>query len=148
MGIPSLWEGIFPESLNPPTQTHQSIGIQSGVLVQRGTKAHLSTYLITELWARTEVSEERMLCGCGPMFPSTGQIKNYILLPSKSKASFKPPVIPFSWRRCRYSQPTIGQSLGISLKELWKSLKQVKWIGTQYENQQYQLTRALRAPRD
>jgi len=37
---------------------------------------------------------------------------------------------------------------GTTMKELGKSLKEMKGFGTQYEEQQYQLTGAFRVPRD
>jgi hypothetical protein len=45
------------------------------------------------------------------------------------------------WDRCRYLQPTIGLRSGMTMKELGEGLKELKGIGTPYEEStQYQLT--------
>ena len=50
--------------------------------------------------------------------------------------------------RYRYSQPTIGLSLGTPIEDLGTVLKELKGIATLYEEQQYQLTGPLRVPRN
>lgn len=67
---------IYPESLSPPTQRSscsRSSSKQKDMLSLSDAP--------TRLWARPEVSEEWLFWECDPMSPSTGQIKNYILLP-------------------------------------------------------------------
>ena len=84
------------------------------------------------------------------------QTKTLLWIPKKHVLKKKKPYMtvsrealiePYEYR-CRCQQTTIGLSAGSLIEELEKGLKELEGFATSQEEQQYQLTRSPRTPRD